>query len=275
MSRDPQTPQRWQRFVEKPREVEAIQHADGSWQVRFLYSDQAQDQGGISDESFRAKYSPSPPLRRETLDKATLQPAFVRAQQDWQPLVQGVAIGLSNALNLDGDGLLCVQDALNRARIAGYVRGVTDSQSSEGNTTVAEYCGDCHRKILGHPLIRFESFAAPEPAPPERWSMTYGDLPDAVRPLIEPHIWDNKNISQQRDWAVQQLAKVVARTPEPPPFTREPSCEWKLDDDGIYQTSCGHSFFFDTDDATANGGKFCFYCGKGLVDVQPAAKERG
>src|SRR4051812_4817070 len=43
-------------------------------------------------------------------------------------------------------------------------------------------------------------------------SMTWGDLPEAVRvlcgnlkPPVQPHEWDNMNISEQRDWAVEQL----------------------------------------------------------------------
>lgn len=46
----------------------------------------------------------------------------------------------------------------------------------------------------------------------EKRSMTWGDLPEAVRvlcgnlkPPMQPHEWDNLNISEQRDWAVRQL----------------------------------------------------------------------
>lgn len=37
-------------------------------------------------------------------------------------------------------------------------------------------------------------------------SSSYGDLPEAVTNLIEPHVWDNMTASEQRDWAVKQLA---------------------------------------------------------------------
>lgn len=44
-------------------------------------------------------------------------------------------------------------------------------------------------------------------------SMTWGDLPEAVRqlcanlkPPVEPHEWDNMNVAEQRDWAIHQLA---------------------------------------------------------------------
>lgn len=46
------------------------------------------------------------------------------------------------------------------------------------------------------------------------------------------------------------------------------TCAWTPDDDGIFQTGCGHSFYFD-----GNGGptehqqKFCGYCGGTLIEV--------
>lgn len=55
-------------------------------------------------------------------------------------------------------------------------------------------------------------------------------------------------------------------------------CRWKEDADGIYQTECGHSFFFDTDGASENGCKFCCYCGASLIDVKfvdEAAERQG
>jgi hypothetical protein len=59
-------------------------------------------------------------------------PDFVQAQKDWEPLVRGQAIGLANMLNLDADGTLLVADAISRARIAGYCRGVEGARASEG-----------------------------------------------------------------------------------------------------------------------------------------------
>jgi hypothetical protein len=36
-------------------------------------------------------------------------------------------------------------------------------------------------------------------------SSTYGNLPDAVRPMIAAHEWDNKTVSEQRDWCLARL----------------------------------------------------------------------
>lgn len=48
-------------------------------------------------------------------------------------------------------------------------------------------------------------------APPDvKVSRTFGELPEAVSPMIEPHAWDNMNISEQRDWALEQLAQNFA-----------------------------------------------------------------
>lgn len=42
----------------------------------------------------------------------------------------------------------------------------------------------------------------------QKVSRTYGELPESVRNLIAPHEWDNKNISEQRDWALSILAEI-------------------------------------------------------------------
>jgi len=39
-------------------------------------------------------------------------------------------------------------------------------------------------------------------------------------------------------------------------------CLWIEDDDGVYQTSCLHSFEFMDGTPERNGMKFCPYCGK-------------
>lgn len=36
-------------------------------------------------------------------------------------------------------------------------------------------------------------------------SRTYGDLPGSIRNMIEPHEWDNRNISEQRDYALDMV----------------------------------------------------------------------
>lgn len=45
-------------------------------------------------------------------------------------------------------------------------------------------------------------------------------------------------------------------------------CDWRMDDDGVYQTACGNAFFFETGTATENKMRFCGYCGKSLVDTE-------
>lgn len=42
----------------------------------------------------------------------------------------------------------------------------------------------------------------------QKVSRTYGELPESVRNLIAPHEWDNKNITEQRDWALSILAEI-------------------------------------------------------------------
>lgn len=62
---------------------------------------------------------------------------------------------------------------------------------------------------------------------------------------------------------IERLKGVLSRWAK-----REKCCQWKADSDGIFQTGCGHSFYFDD-----NGGpgdhqlKFCGYCGASLVEV--------
>lgn len=55
------------------------------------------------------------------------------------------------------------------------------------------------------------------PRPDDKSSMTWGDLPESVRPIIglEPHEWDNKNISEQRDYVVARLAALGGNQEQP------------------------------------------------------------
>ena len=44
-------------------------------------------------------------------------------------------------------------------------------------------------------------------------SMTYGNLVQKsplMAALIEPHVWDNKNISEQRDWLVETAERTIS-----------------------------------------------------------------
>jgi hypothetical protein len=49
-------------------------------------------------------------------------------------------------------------------------------------------------------------------------------------------------------------------------------CKWKEDEEGVYETGCDHSFFFDTGNATENKIKYCGFCGHPILDV-PYAEE--
>jgi hypothetical protein len=55
-----------------------------------------------------------------------------------------------------------------------------------------------------------------------------------------------------------------------PPAVKD--CEWAIDDvggDSVYETSCGHNFYFDDSTyAGENSFKFCAYCGGRLVEVK-------
>ena len=43
------------------------------------------------------------------------------------------------------------------------------------------------------------------------------------------------------------------------------TCDWTPDDDGIYETTCGHSFVFTDDGPVENKMVFCCYCGARLT----------
>ena len=41
-------------------------------------------------------------------------------------------------------------------------------------------------------------------------------------------------------------------------------CDWKADDDGVYDTSCDQRFFFDSGTVAENNFTWCPYCGNRL-----------
>ena len=55
-----------------------------------------------------------------------------------------------------------------------------------------------------------------------------------MRGLIESHVWDNENISEQRDWAIQRLAEATAPAlpPPPQPETAETPHRWHISEQG-------------------------------------------
>lgn len=44
-------------------------------------------------------------------------------------------------------------------------------------------------------------------------------------------------------------------------------CSWKMDEDGIYTTSCGHTFYFEDSCLAEVGANFCLYCGRPILDL--------
>lgn len=49
-------------------------------------------------------------------------------------------------------------------------------------------------------------------------------------------------------------------------------CTWSADDDGNFNTTCGHTFTLEYDGPTENQMKFCCYCGGDLIDQSPTLK---
>lgn len=47
-----------------------------------------------------------------------------------------------------------------------------------------------------------------------------------------------------------------------------PICEWTVDEDGIYDTTCGHKFIFTDDGPVENKLVYCGYCGR-ILKAEP------
>jgi len=47
-------------------------------------------------------------------------------------------------------------------------------------------------------------------------------------------------------------------------------CAWIPDADGVFETTCKHLFEFNDGGPEDNGFKFCPYCGKMLLEEEPA-----
>ena len=58
------------------------------------------------------------------------------------------------------------------------------------------------------------------------------------------------------------------------------TCTWADNEDGFYETTCGHAFVFNDGTARENGFVWCPYCGgkmrqkRNMVYVRSAAKDR-
>ena len=44
------------------------------------------------------------------------------------------------------------------------------------------------------------------------------------------------------------------------------TCKWTEDENGEYDTECGHKFEFIYDGPVENGAIFCQYCGKKIIE---------
>ncbi len=72
-------------------------------------------------------------------------------------------------------------------------------------------------------------------------------ITDANRMLISmaPHVAQRKTAKMLHE-AVTELDR---------------SCQWKFDNDGYYQTTCGNGWSFDDGGIPDNGVNYCPYCG--------------
>jgi hypothetical protein len=52
-------------------------------------------------------------------------------------------------------------------------------------------------------------------------------------------------------------------------------CAWSQNADGYYDTTCEKSFVLEGGTPSANGMRFCCYCGKALVYVPYVEREEG
>lgn len=77
-------------------------------------------------------------------------------------------------------------------------------RSAKNNNIVR--CDPCAWNFLVGNLDDFTQFFSASSGGEHLISSTYGDLPESVRNMIQPHEWDNMNFSQQRDWAIAKLA---------------------------------------------------------------------
>lgn len=48
-----------------------------------------------------------------------------------------------------------------------------------------------------------------------------------------------------------------------------PTCTWRADDDGVYQTECGNAFVLNDGTPKDNRMAYCCYCGKVLLEGRP------
>jgi hypothetical protein len=68
--------------------------------------------------------------------------------------------------------------------------------------------------------------------------------------------------------AAVRIAKRLAAAESELAALKGRTCTWTPDDDGIFHTSCGHSFTFEDGGPVENQQKFCGYCGANLVESE-------
>ena len=69
-----------------------------------------------------------------------------------------------------------------------------------------------------------------------------------------------------------RIGSVLAKFNATPTKTDEP-CEWKQNDDGGWDGSCGIEFYLEEDTPPENGIKFCPECGKPCVAIEPTEEQ--
>jgi len=77
--------------------------------------------------------------------------------------------------------------------------------------------------------------------------------------ITEEELLDTRSYIYHED---EEAFIKIERNVRSHPYQSEQYCLWIEDDDGVYQTSCLHSFEFMDGTPERNGMKFCPYCGK-------------
>lgn len=90
------------------------------------------------------------------------------------------------------------------------------------------------------------------------WLFARPEVPDS-EPLVEVHLFNNARSALTRgEFKAAHKALTASRS------ASAKRCEWLKDDDGNYNTGCGHMFFFNAGTAEENAAKYCPYCGGDL-----------
>lgn len=102
--------------------------------------------------------------------------------------------------------------------------------------------------------------------------LSNGDLHSGTVSNVEVSMPKYVEQELKRAWDRHQAYAVFRLVPRSGRLTKkrikkkEPRCEWKDDEDGNWHTQCKNSFSFEDGVPSANGMKFCCYCGKILIE---------